>query len=73
MANTIYEMATGYANNRDELFVDEQQYCFEAYIAGANAVLEEVEKTLNLGEPPYLISVEQAYYRTEKLIKELKG
>ena len=44
-----------------------------AYISGANAVLEEIEKALDLGEPPYLISVEQAYYRAESLIRELKG
>ena len=44
-----------------------------AYFNGANAVLEKIEKALDLGEPPYLISVERAYYITEKLIRELKG
>lgn len=44
-----------------------------AYIAGANAVLKEIEKAMDLGEPPYLISTEQAYYQVIQKIKELKG
>lgn len=31
---------------------------------------EQIKKTMDLGEPPYLISVEQAYYRTLKLLEE---
>ena len=43
-----------------------------AYWDGANAVLDKIEKAMDLGKPPYLISVEQAYYIVNKLIKELK-
>ena len=49
--------------------VDKPSMDFEA---GANYVLEEIEKALDLGEPPYLISTEQAYYKVNNLIKELK-
>ena len=45
----------------------------KSFKAGANAVLAEVEKALDLGEPPYLISVEQAYYRVQNIIKQLKA
>lgn len=31
---------------------------------------EQIKKAMDLGEPPYLISVEQAYYRTSKLLEE---
>lgn len=67
MAKTIKEMAIekyGWANDRMYIHIFE---------AGANAVLAEIEKALDLGEPPYLISVEQAYNRAERLIKELRG
>lgn len=43
------------------------------YIKGANAVLKEIEKAMDLGEPPYLISTEQAYYQVMRKIKELKS
>ena len=32
--------------------------------------IEQIKKAMDLGEPPYLISVEQAYYRTSKLLEE---
>lgn len=31
---------------------------------------EQIKKAMDLGEPPYLISVEQAYYRTLKLLED---
>ena len=31
---------------------------------------EQIKKSMDLGEPPYLISIEQAYYRTLKLLEE---
>lgn len=31
---------------------------------------QQIKKAMDLGEPPYLISVEQAYYRTLKLLEE---
>lgn len=31
---------------------------------------EQIKRAMDLGEPPYLISVEQAYYRTPKLLEE---
>lgn len=31
---------------------------------------EQIKRAMDLGEPPYLISVEQAYYRTSKLLEE---
>ena len=31
---------------------------------------QQIEKAMDLGEPPYLISVEQAYYRTLNLLEE---
>lgn len=31
---------------------------------------EQIKKAMDLGEPPYLISIEQAYYRTLKLFEE---
>lgn len=31
---------------------------------------EQIKKAMDLGEPPYLISIEQAYYRTLKLLEE---
>lgn len=45
----------------------------ESFKAGANAILREIEKAMDLGEPPYLISTEQAYYQAIQKIKELKG
>lgn len=44
-----------------------------AYWDGVNAVLEEIEKAMDLGEPPYLISAEQAYYIVENRIKQLRA
>ena len=38
--------------------------------AGANWQKQQIKKAMDLGEPPYLISVEQAYYRTLKLLEE---
>lgn len=81
MAKTIKDMAIeAYPISKNDAFKQSQmEYEIEikqkrsAYFNGANAVLKEIEKSLDLGEPPYLISVEQAYYRTKKLIKELKG
>ena len=31
---------------------------------------EQIKRAMDLGEPPYLISVERAYYRTLKLLEE---
>jgi len=31
---------------------------------------QQIKKAMDLGEPPYLISVEQAYYRTLKLLED---
>lgn len=31
---------------------------------------EQIKMAMDLGEPPYLISIEQAYYRTLKLLEE---
>lgn len=31
---------------------------------------QQIKRAMDLGEPPYLISVEQAYYRTLKLLEE---
>ena len=45
----------------------------QGYKYGTNAVLEEIEKAMDLGEPPYLISKEQAYNNIEKLIEQLKS
>ena len=84
MANTIKELAEKYAYTNwesddyhdgaaDGLPFDAIGHTEKTYIAGANAVLAEIEKALDLGEPPYLISVEQAYNRVERLIKELRG
>lgn len=36
----------------------------------ANWQKQQIKKAIDLGEPPYLISVEQAYYRTLKLLEE---
>ena len=44
----------------------------QGYEYGINAFLEEIERAKDLGEPPYLISKEQAYNNIEKLIEELK-
>lgn len=37
---------------------------------GAKWQKEQIKKAMDLGEPPYLISIEQAYYRTLKLLEE---
>ena len=45
---------------------------FELAVAhkdGAKWQKEQIKKSMDLGEPPYLISVEQAYYRTLKLLE----
>lgn len=44
----------------------------QGYEYGINAVLEELERAKDLGEPPYLISKEQAYNNIEKLIEGFK-
>lgn len=46
---------------------DYLEYMFKE---GANWQKEQIKKSMDLGEPPYLISVEQAYYRTLKLLEE---
>ena len=38
--------------------------------AGDKWQKQQIKKAMDLGEPPYLISVEQAYYRTLKLLEE---
>ena len=35
-----------------------------------NQLHQQLKKAMDLGEPPYLISVEQAYYRTLKLLED---
>lgn len=42
----------------------------DAFKAGAKWQKQQIKKSLDLGEPPYLISVEQAYYRTVKLLED---
>ncbi len=44
----------------------------KTFIAGAKWEKEQIKKLLDLGEPPYLISVEQAYYRIKKYLEEEK-
>lgn len=46
---------------------------FELAVAhkdGAKWQKQQIKKSMDLGEPPYLISVEQAYYRTLKLLED---
>lgn len=78
---TINEMATDYMNDNRLALYDEDTGEVElvasldirlAYKQGANAVLDKIE-ALDLGESPYLISVEQAYCIINKLVKQLKG
>ena len=65
MAKTIKEMADSYA--RDYLFSPcGAKAPDEHYTAGANAVLEEVERTISVSEPGLLES------NLRILIKELK-
>ena len=42
----------------------------DAFKAGAKWQKQQIKKSMDLGEPPYLISVEQAYYRTVKLLED---
>ena len=58
-------------NGWNEYDINEKER--KGFVAGANAVIEEIEKAMDLGEPPYLISVQQAYYIVENRIKQLKG
>lgn len=53
--------------------MNKQELLEVGFLRGANTILREIEKSLNLGEPPYLISIEQSYYLTLKKIKELKN
>ena len=72
MAKTIKEIAESILErDKDKIVCVYDRYA--GIIDGANAVLQEIEKAMDLGEPPHLISVEQAYYIVSKLIKQLKG
>lgn len=42
----------------------------DAFKAGAKWQRQQIKKSMDLGEPPYLISVEQAYYKTLKLLED---
>ena len=73
---SIQEMAEIHAPiTKDDTFdkVRKQILKQTSFESGANTVLVEIEKAMNLGEPPYLISVEQAYSIVKNRIKELKG
>ena len=58
-------------NGWNECDINEKER--KGFVVGANAVLEKIENAMDLGEPPCLISVEQAYYIIENCIKQLKG
>lgn len=71
-AYTNWESDDYHDGAADGLPFDAIGHTEKSFKAGANAVLAEIEKALDLGEPPYLISTEQAYHMVVKVIKELK-
>ena len=73
MAKTIRDMAEEYADNREELFADEQQYCFESYKEGANAALELIAKELPKSDRLLNNYGKALLWRINERIKELKG
>lgn len=84
MAKTIKELAEEYAYTNWEsddyhegaaegLPFDAIGYTKKTYLAGANAMLEEVEKAIDLGKYPDLISPTEALFKVTQLVIRLKG
>lgn len=72
MAKTIEEMAKKNAK------YDTAPYCasFRNFVAGANAVLEEIESVMQYNkadERPWLLRGNHLFNELQKIIKELKG
>lgn len=73
VSEDLEEAAEAWSNNDDNTGSCDYigaTVCNHAFKAGAKWQKQQIKKSMDLGEPPYLISVEQAYYRTLKLLED---